>query len=296
MLAPKTTMQIGGAARYFIEVQHAEEVKEAYVFARERDLPHKILGGGSNVLVPDEGFHGVVLHLSGRGITKEGSVFRVQAGEILLDVIRFAAKAGLGDWESLAGIPGTMGGAVRGNAGAFGSEIKDVLLEVRAVNLQSGEEKVFTNAECEFSYRMSFFKTRPEWVIIEATVQLAQSAETEKKIEHTLAEREKRHIQNIKSAGSFFMNPIVSRELQELFEKEKDVSSKEGRVPAGWLMDKAGLRGARVGGAVASPHHTNYFLNDGDATAADVLALATLAKEKVYAEFDVVLGEEAVVW
>jgi UDP-N-acetylmuramate dehydrogenase len=112
---------------------------------------------------------------------------------------------------------------------------------------------------------------------------------------HTLLERRKRHIQDIKSAGSFFKNPVVSRELQELFKSEKGTESKEGRVPAGWLMDKAGLRGATVGGAVASEHHTNYFLNAGSATAKEVKELASIAKERVFKEFGVMLEEEAVV-
>ncbi len=119
--------------------------------------------------------------------------------------------------------------------------------------------------------------------------------EADKKIMHTLAERHKRHIQDIKSAGSFFKNPVVSKELQQVFKEEKGAESKEGRVPAGWLMDKAGVRGLRVGDAVASEYHTNYFLNAGKATASEVKELAAKAKAAVKETFGVELEEEAVV-
>ncbi len=256
-----------------------------------------VLGGGSNIVIPDEGLEAVVLHIANRGLTREGATLHVAAGEALLDAVRYAAGQGLGGLESLAGIPGTAGGAVRGNAGAFGTEIKDVLVSATVFDIYLGETRVFSTSECEFAYRTSYFKTHPGLIVLEAEFALAptEPLESDKKIMRTLAERHKRHIQDIKSAGSFFKNPVVSRELQEMFEKEKSAQSREGRVPAGWLMDRAGLRGARVGGAVASEHHTNYFLNAGNATAKEVKELAAIAKEKVFKEFSVMLEEEAVI-
>jgi UDP-N-acetylmuramate dehydrogenase len=256
-----------------------------------------MLGGGSNMLAPDEGLQALVLRMANKGIAREGTALRVAAGEALLDAVRYAAGQGLGGLESLAGIPGTVGGAVRGNAGAFGTEIKDALVSATALDADTGETRVFGNAECEFAYRTSYFKAHPGLIILEAEFALApvEPMEADKKIMHTLAERTKRHIQDIRSAGSFFKNPFVSRQLQEAFEKEKGAQSKGGRVPAGWLMDRAGLRGASVGDAVASEYHTNYFLNAGAATSAQVKELAAKAKEKVFTEFGVRLEEEAVV-
>lgn len=296
-LAPLTTFAIGGPAAYLAEASSVDDIREAYAFAETQGLPVMVLGGGSNMLAPDEGLRALVLRVANKGIERSGTMLRVAAGEVLLDAVRYAAGQGLGGLENLAGIPGTVGGAVRGNAGAFGTEIKDVLVSATAFDTDAGEVRTFSNAECEFAYRTSCFKAHPSFIILEAEFALApvEPMEADKKIMHTLAERTKRHIQDIKSAGSFFKNPVVSRELQEAFEKEKGAQSKEGRVPAGWLMDRAGLRGACVGDAVASEYHTNYFLNAGTATAAQVRELAAKAKGDVYKNSGVQLEEEAVV-
>lgn len=296
-LAPLTTFAIGGPAAYLAEAESVEDIKEAYAFAKAEGLPVVVLGGGSNMVAPDEGLDALVLRVANKGTVHSGNTLRAAAGEVLLDAVRFAAGQGLGGLESLAGIPGTLGGAVRGNAGAFGTEIKDVLVSATVFDAQAGEVKIFSNAACEFAYRTSRFKTHPGFIVLEAEFALTpcEPLEADKKIMRTLAERTKRHIQDIKSAGSFFKNPVVPRELQEEFERDKGAQSKEGRVPAGWLMDRAGLKGARVGDAVASEYHTNYFLNAGAATAAQVRELARSAKEKVFTEFGVTLEEEAVV-
>jgi len=296
-MSAHTTFGIGGQAAFFAEAGSKEDIERAYAHAREKNMPVVVLGSGSNVLIPDEGLNAVVIKIASAGIVREGDVLRVAAGEVLLDVVRCAAGQGLGGLESLAGIPGTVGGAVRGNAGAFGTEVRDVLIFAKVLDMETGEEKVFENANCGFAYRTSFFKQHPNLILLEATFALAPATtqESEAKIMHTIAERHKRHIQDIKSAGSFFKNPVVPHGIQEEFQKEKGTQSKESRVPAGWLMDKAGMRGARVGGAVASEYHTNYFLNEGNATAAQVKELAARAKEKVFETFGVILEEEAVV-
>lgn len=296
-LSPLTTFTIGGPAAYFVEATGAQDIKEAYALAREKGLPAVVLGGGSNIVVPDEGLSAVVVKIANKGIVQEDTILKVAAGETLLDVVRYAAGRGLGGLENLAGIPGTVGGAVRGNAGAFGTEIKDVLVSATVLDLATGETKTYDVVECAFAYRTSYFKTHAGLVVLEATFALTptEPPASEACIMHTLAERHKRHIQDIKSAGSFFKNPVVSPELQQLFKEEKGAESKEGRVPAGWLMDKAGLRGARVGDAVASEHHTNYFLNAGKATAAEVKELAAKARAAVKEQFGVELEEEAVV-
>ncbi len=296
-LAPLTTFTIGGPAAHFVEVESIEDIKEAYAVARGKNLPVVVLGGGSNVVVPDEGLNAVVIKIATRGVMRQGTTLVVQAGEVLLDVVRYAAGQGLGGLENLAGIPGTVGGAVRGNAGAFGTEVKDVLVSAVVFDVESGKTKTFDVVECAFAYRTSYFKTHPWLIVLEATFALVptEPMEADKKIMHTLAERHKRHIQDIKSAGSFFKNPVVSGELQREFSEEKGAESKEGRVPAGWLMDKAGVRGLRVGDAVASEYHTNYFLNAGAATASEVKELAAKARAAVKETFGVELEEEAVV-
>lgn len=296
-LAPLTTFKIGGPARYFVEVRNEEQVREALAYAVQRGIPFVILAGGSNVLVPDEGIRALVIHCAGGEYRIENGMLSADAGVELFSLIRSMSRDGWGGWERLAGIPGTIGGAVRGNAGAFGSEIKDFIVDVSAFDAHRGNKSVFDSASCEFDYRRSFFKDNPRWIITSARFYLRRVDKTHslRLIEETIVERERRHIQNVSAAGSFFINPMVPVEIQKEFEQEKDVSSKEGRVPAGWLIEKAGLKGARVGGAEASAMHPNYIINMGDATANDVLALAAQIKEAVRTQFGITLEEEAVI-
>ena len=296
-LAPATTFEIGGTARYLVDVRSESEIKEALEWAREKKVASSILSGGSNVLVPDGGMEALVVRLVGNLWSVSGAEVNAWAGSNLLLLIRAMAAQHLGGWEKLAGIPGTIGGAVRGNAGAFGPEIKDFVISVRALNSKDGTVRECANAECDFSYRHSFFKDHPEWIITRVLLRLKSVSpeESARLIEETISEREERHLQNVRAAGSFFMNPVVPREIQALFEKEKGMKSREGRVPAGWLIEKAGMKGAKVGGAEASLQHPNYLVNTGAATAADVLELAQKVRDAVRAKFGIELKEEAVV-
>src|SRR3989344_5526343 len=294
-LAPLTTFGIGGAARWLVDVRSEDDVREALDFARKRKVGFYIFAGGSNVLVPDEGLNGVVMHVAAESYVFFETGVRADGGCSLLALSKAAAERDLGGWEHLAGIPGTFGGAVRGNAGAFGSEIKDFLSRVTAINTSTLESRAWISPNFSFSYRDSLYKREPEWLIMSATVELGhiKKEESLRKIEEIIAEREKRHLQNVAAAGSFFMNPVATDDVVALFEQEKHVKSRDNRVPAGWLIEKAGQKGAKVGGAVASEQHPNYIVNQGGATAKDVLALAAKIKEEVKKQFGVDLHEEA---
>ncbi|TSC86600.1 MAG: UDP-N-acetylmuramate dehydrogenase [Parcubacteria group bacterium Gr01-1014_8] len=297
-LAELSTFEIGGKARYFVSVKTEEDIKEALGWAREHGHRFIVMAGGSNVVVPDEGLDALIIKISGVNFSIIDSTIEIDAGCVLLHVIKAAADEGLGGWEKLAGIPGTVGGAVRGNAGAFGNEIKDVITWVRAINTKTGEGHEFANPECEFAYRMSYFKKNPEWIItrVHISLQKTDAIESQRLITETIKERERRHIQDVRAAGSYFINPVAPTDIREMYEKEKKAQSREGRVPAGWLIEKAGLKGRRVGGAEASMQHPNYIVNTGNATASDVRRLAELIKRIVKEKFGVELQEEAVVW
>jgi len=296
-LAPLTTFKIGGAARYFTEVRSEDDIREALAWARERKTPFVILGGGSNILVADEGLNALVVRIASADFDMSGKMLTADAGCNLTELIRKAGEKGLGRWEKLAGIPGSIGGAVRGNAGAFGTEIKDVAISVRAFNTKTNEAKYFTNTECTFLYRNSFFKKHPEWIILRVVVELHPVAPRESALrsDETITERNRRHLQDVQAAGSYFMNPIASPAVREQFKQEKGVRSREGRVPAGWLIEKAGMKGAVEGGAIASIQHPNYIVNTGHATSADVRALAKRIKAAVLEKFGIRLEEEAIV-
>src|SRR3990167_7854358 len=296
-LAPLTTFKIGGPARYFVDVHNEEEMKAALAWARERGTRCVVLAGKSNILVPDEGLNALVISIASETFSFAGTELAADAGCNLLSLIRAAGEKSLGGWEKLAGIPGTIGGAVRGNAGAFGPEIKDFVTKGCAFDADTGEMREFENVACNFSSRHSFFKDDPKWIITRAYSELARAepVASARETENTITERERRHIQNVQAAGSYFMNPVASEEARNMFEEEKGGRAREGRVPAGWLIEKAGMKGARVGDAVASEQHPNYIKNDGKATARDVLALARQIKDAVKDKFGVEMREEAVV-
>ncbi|OHB19913.1 MAG: UDP-N-acetylenolpyruvoylglucosamine reductase [Parcubacteria group bacterium RIFCSPHIGHO2_01_FULL_56_18] len=296
-LAPLTTFEIGGSAKYMVKARKDDDIHEAIQWAKDKGVRLVVLAGGSNVLVPDGGLDALVVRLVGNLYSVSDGTVDAWAGTNLLELIRALGAQGYGGWEKLAGIPGTIGGAIRGNAGAFGPEIKDFVTSVRALNAKTSDVRDFTNAECDFSYRHSFFKDHPEWIILRVQVRLAQadSAVLKSLAEETIAERERRHLQNVRAAGSFFMNPKAPRDIIAMFEKEKQTKSREGRVPAGWLIEKAGMKGASVGGAIASLQHPNYIVNQGGATSHDVCNLAQLIKLEVENQFGVELHEEAMI-
>jgi UDP-N-acetylmuramate dehydrogenase len=307
-LAPYTTFAIGGVSDYFVDVETESELRSAILFAQEQKVPFMIISGGSNILFASEKFNGLVIHITGGALKIYKDKVIADAGVSLETAIRTAAEARLSGWESLCGIPGSIGGAVRGNAGAFGTEIQDVLSKVRALNIQTGEVRDFTTKECAFDYRTSYFKTHPEWIVLTAVFKLVEMPEVVPEAlintcEETIAEREKRHLQDVQCAGSFFKNPVCTHvpEVIAQFEEEKGVKSKEGRVPAGWLIEKAGGKGRTVGIAISSKQHPNYIVNMAEVDAVptlagrDVLELRDSIKSSVQDMFDIILEEEVTI-
>lgn len=294
-LAPLTTFQVGGKARYFAETRSALELAEALEYAEAHHLPVRILGGGSNVIFPDSGFPGMVIRMRDGGIRVTGHKILCGAGVPLFDVVRAAGAAGLAGMERLAGIPGSLGGAIRGNAGAFGTEIGDVVVAVKTFIQNTGMVKEYKHASCKFAYRTSVFKKNADLIILSAELKLVpgEKDELERIIQETVAIRESKHPQDAKCAGSFFVNPVVKdKSLRQEFEKDTGMSPKGETLPAGWLIDHVGLRGKKIGGAMISDHHPNYLVNTGNATAEDIMILASLVKTRVRDELHVKLEAE----
>lgn len=294
-LAPLTTFRLGGRADYFVETAGAMELAEAIEYATQHDLPVFIFGGGSNILFSDKGFAGMVIRMADGGLRVSGEKILSGAGVPLFDVVRAARDAGLSGIERLAGIPGSFGGAVRGNAGAFGGEIGNVISSVKVYVRDTGMVKEYSRKECAFAYRTSLFKKNPDLIILSAEINLTLGDKNElgKIIDDTVGKREAKHPQSALCAGSFFMNPLVKdEELRREFEKDTGMVPKDDKLPAGWLIDHAGLRGKKIGGAMISNQHPNYLVNTGDATAEDVITLASLVKTRVRNELGVRLKEE----
>lgn len=294
-LASRTSFHIGGDARFYVEINYLEELKEALQYAKEKNIDFYILGGGTNVLVSDKGFSGIIIKIKMNKINTNGVNMKAESGVPLIKAINVAAEAGLSGIEALAGIPGTVGGAVRGNAGAFGSEIGEHISLVTAFDLLKSEIVSFGKNECEFEYRSSIFKKNKNLIILSVQLVFVQreQLEIQKKIKESIAKRVNSGLSIFKSAGSYFMNPVVEdKKLLEEFAKDSGTPAKNGKIPAGWLIDHAGLRGKKIGGAMVSEQHANYIINTGNATADDVMMLMSYVKQQVRDQLGIQLQEE----
>lgn len=269
-----TTFRIGGPADYFLLPSTAEEVKKILEICKEKELPYFILGNGSNLLVSDEGYCGVIIQLYRNygGITVEGTNIRAGAGALLSQIASAAKNASLTGFEFAGGIPGTLGGAVVMNAGAYGGEMKNVLKEVTVMTGQ-GEIMTIPAEKLEMGYRTSLVK-KAGYLVLEAVISLkAGDVEEIKAIMKDLTEkRVSKQPLEYPSAGSTFKRP-------------------EGYFAGKLIMD-AGLRGYQVGGAQVSEKHCGFVINKGNATAADVCGLMKDVQEKVQEQFGVTLEPE----
>lgn len=294
-LAPLTSLEIGGPARFFVQVETVAELREALLFAQREMIPFAILGGGTNVLVSDHGFDGLVIRMRLPKVELSGERVSAEAGVDLTALVHQTAQWGLAGMESLAGIPGLVGGAVRGNAGAYGSCIAEITETVQALHADTLELLVLEREACNFGYRDSLFKKEPGLIVVSVDLMLRRGdpEQIASRVAATIAKRAARNLQCDRSVGSFFMNPVVADpELVRSFESDQQVVCREGRIPAGWLIDRTGLRNRRVGGAMVSALHANYLINTGSASAEEMLRLACLVKSEVREAMGVELREE----
>lgn len=273
-----TTFKIGGPARYFFVAKTKEGLISALQRAEGLKLPVFVLGGGSNVLISDKGFDGLVIKIEVAGMEFSGNEVAVGAGVNTTKLSFDLAERGLSGLEWAAGMPGTIGGAVYGNAHAFGSEISDSVKNVQALDLKTLELKNFTKEECKFLLKSSIFKENKNFVIISVVLRFenGDAQKLKERINELLKYRRDKHPMNFPSAGSVFINP-------------------EGSPPgpAAWqLIKDAGLSGAKIGNAQISEKHTNFIINLGGAKAEDVIKLIKLAKQKVKKLFKINLEAE----
>ena len=295
LLSPLTSFRIGGAARFYVEVKSIIDLQEALQFAKDNSLEYYILGGGSNVLISDNGFAGIVVRLKMADVLVEENVLKAEAGAALIKVVNNASGAGLSGIATLAGIPGTVGGAARGNAGAFGTEIGQYVSFVEALDSRTGEIKKYSRQECDFGYRTSLFKKEKNLIVLAVALELQKSDPEEIKAiaMDTIGKRSGRGLNGVMSAGSYFMNPVVDNKgLCREFEEEKGVKQKDDKLPAGWLIQQAGLAGKKMGGAMVHEEHSNYIVNTGEASAENVIMLVSFVKQQVRDKLGVQLQEE----
>lgn len=301
-LAPLTTFRIGGPARYFSIARDKDALFSALENAKDTKLPVFILGGGSNVLISDNGFPGLVIknEIIGMDILEDNGedvILEVAAGESLARLVSFALKNSFSGLEWAAGIPGTIGGAIRGNAGAFGKAAADIVFGVEAYDIFSCEKINLENQECLFKYRHSIFKENPNLVILSVRIKLKriqQEIVRNKMIENVkIRAKSERGIKN--SAGCFFKNieweKIDKEKLRSVLPELKNVEGKY-KLPAGFLIERAGLSGAQNGDAQIHPGHCNYITNQNSARAEDVKALTDLCAKAVFEKYGINLEPE----
>ncbi len=295
-LADYTSFRFGGPARYFVEVTTVEQLKEALSWAKEQKQPIFILADGSNMIVSSRGFAGLVIRIKIDFLTVNAEVVEAGAATAMATLVDRSIEAGLAGLEWAGGLPGSFGGAIRGNAGAFGGEIKDTILEVASLSLETGEEIIRDSQACGFVYRGSSFKERGGEVIVSAKVCLrpgdkeALRATADDHIRY----RQERHPIEYPNSGSIFKNTPVEHIPPDQLDKWQPVVKNDPFpvVPTAKIIADAGLAGASAGGAQLSTKHTNYIINTGSATGEDVVALIEKIKLAVFQKYRVELEVE----
>ena len=276
-MSKHTSFKIGGPAEFYVIAKTIEDIQNVVEFAKNTQRNLCIIGNGSNLLVSDNGIKGIVLKIAVDNIEILESDFRVLvragAGVKVMALAQELKKQGITGFEELAGIPGTIGGANYMNAGAYGKEIKDIIIETKVLNKENGEIEILKNDEQELKYRSSIFKNK-KYIILETTLNLSKgkTEEIERKMNEFLAQRKEKQPFENPSAGSTFKRG-------------------EGFVTAK-LIDECGLKGFQIGGAQISEKHAGFIINKNNATSKDILDLIEYTKKKVFEKFKVQIEEE----
>ena len=315
-LAPHTTFRLGGPARHFARVKNLEELRQSLDYARDQNLATLILGGGSNLLIGDAGFDGLVIKIEIKGVEQEGDTLIAGAGESWDALVARAVKDGWWGLENLSGIPGTVGAAPVQNIGAYGAEVRDTLAWVEVLDRKSGEVVRLQNAACGFGYRTSIFKRLPaRYVVLRAAFALTKDG-TPNASYKDLADIARLNLDEIRqkvlevrsqkfpdlsvegTAGSFFLNPVVSgQKAAELLEKYPGLpafAAENGqKVSLAWLLDNVlRVKGLSVGGARLYEKQPLVIAVSRTASASDVAGLAKKVAELVQDKLKIIIEPE----
>jgi len=291
-LSQFATYKIGGPAKYFFSAKNADELKKVIHATINEQIPIYIIGFGSNILVHDSGFDGMVIKMELKGIKFKNSSVICGAGVLMNDLLEKVLENNLTGIEYMAGIPTTLGGAVFGNAGAYGRDLSEAVQSVKILDLSDNNltERILSKQDCEFTYRNSIFKTNKHknQIITEVTLQLQKGDKEISKAEiDTIIKKRKGAYPLLPSSGCCFKNIVFGPEYKHLEKYQV-----HGKIPAGRLIDEAGLKGYSIGGAQVSNNHANFIINNGNAKASDIKAIIEHVKAVIFEKFKVKLIEE----
>ena len=320
-----TTFRVGGKIKYYQEVKNRKEVIAAVSFAKENNLPVFVLGGGSDILVSDKEFNGVVIKYTGDSMRRTGDRVTVEAGAEWDEFVEYTVSQNLQGVECLSGIPGTVGAAPIQNIGAYGQELKDTFVSLTAYDIDKGKFVEFNKDQCKFAYRESIFKREENWqkfIITNVTLRLKKGGKPDVKYE-SLKEYQKLKnsktpkLQDVRSAvlairaakfknpkgvgnaGSFFKNPIIKKLLfEKLIKKYPEIPCRDNgdgtyKCSAGWLIENTGWKGKTYKSAGVSANHALVLINPkGNARASDIIELSEKITADVYKKFGVKLEKE----
>ena len=287
-----TRFAIGGPADVYAETASESAFMTALQRVRSAGVPHCVIGGGTNLIVSDDGFRGAVLRFTAAEIQAGERSINVQAGAVLQDLVDFAISRGLRGIETMTGIPGSTGAAIYGNAGAYGHSIME---RIESVRFFDGEGvRTFGNTECDFHYRESVFKRRKDWVIFSAMLRMdaADPHELAGAASKILAIRNAKYPPTMKCAGSIFKNLILSELPATVRARVPDTVVREGKVPSAWFLEQVGAKGMRNGDIHVADYHANLIYNAGEGSARELCEVIAELKLRVQDEFGFALEEE----
>jgi len=291
-LAAHTRFGVGGPADLFVQASRMEAFLSALAAVHSSERPGIVIGSGSNLIVSDKGYRGVVLRFTGDKIEARSQRLLAEAGAELQALVDRASSLGLAGLETLAGIPGTVGGAVYGNAGAYGRSISEVVSEVYLFD--GSMVRALHQAECEFAYRDSIFKRHKDWAILTAEVDLepGDPEDLRRRSEEILALRIQKYPPEMRCAGSIFKNLLWRALPPEVRAQAPAEVVREGKAPAAWFLEHADCKGLARGDMRVADYHANLVYNAGAGTARDLCALIAEMKRRVRERFGLELEEE----
>jgi len=291
-LSQYTRFGIGGPALILVDASDEATFIQALTHARASGLPVMVLGGGTNLIVSDKGFEGVALRYTAKSITCAGNRILVDAGVVLQHLVDFSIAQSLEGLHTMTGIPGWVGAAVYGNAGAYGHSISEF---VRVVRFFDGTTvRGFDNSACQFFYRESIFKQHKEWTILSSELELptGERESLSRKAAEILAIRNAKYPPTMKCAGSIFKNLLFDALPPHVRTEVPASVVRERKVPSAWFLEQVGAKGIRRGGIEVAPYHANLIYNTGSGTASELSELISDLKQRVLARFHFQLEEE----